>query len=60
MELLGGDPALINGSTVACIGPVTAETARGLGIEVDLMAEEQTIDGLVRTLVEAARAGAWR
>jgi uroporphyrinogen III methyltransferase/synthase len=37
---------------VACIGPVTAETARELGVPVDVMAEEYTIEGLVEALVD--------
>jgi len=41
-------------SSVACIGPITAETARDLGLPVDVVAEEYTIPGLVRALAEAA------
>jgi uroporphyrinogen III methyltransferase/synthase len=37
--------------TIACIGPVTAETARELGLRVDLVADEYTIPGLVRALI---------
>jgi uroporphyrinogen III methyltransferase/synthase len=36
---------------VACIGPVTAATARDLGLTVDVEAAEHTIDGLVDALV---------
>ena len=39
--------------TIACIGPVTAETARELGLRVDLVAGEYTIPGLVRALTGA-------
>ncbi|PWH18230.1 MAG: uroporphyrinogen-III synthase [Ardenticatenia bacterium] len=39
-----GDPA------IACIGPVTAETARQSGLHVDIVAEEYTVDGLFRAL----------
>lgn len=35
----------------ACIGPVTAETARNEGIRVELVAREYTIDGLVAAIV---------
>ena len=42
---------------VACIGPVTAATARDLGIEPAIEAPEHTIDGLVAALV-AHRTGA--
>lgn len=43
--------------TVACIGPVTAETAQELGIKVDLVAGEYTIPGLVKALVGGAGTG---
>jgi uroporphyrinogen III methyltransferase/synthase len=39
-------------ATVACIGPITAGTARELGLPVHLVAEEYTIAGLVRALVQ--------
>jgi len=35
---------------VACIGPVTAGTARELGLQVDMVAEEYTIEGLVEAI----------
>ncbi|HUQ62966.1 MAG TPA: uroporphyrinogen-III C-methyltransferase [Acidimicrobiales bacterium] len=38
---------------VACIGPVTAATARQRGLEVTVEAEEHTVDGLVTSLVDA-------
>ncbi|MDD3654603.1 MAG: uroporphyrinogen-III C-methyltransferase [Desulfotomaculaceae bacterium] len=37
---------------VACIGPVTAATAMELGIKVDVVAAEYTIDGLVTAIME--------
>ncbi|MCX7840729.1 MAG: uroporphyrinogen-III synthase, partial [Anaerolineae bacterium] len=37
-------------SHIACIGPVTARTARELGLRVDIVAEEYTIAGLVTAL----------
>lgn len=40
-------------SLVACIGPVTSETARSLGITVDVEATEHTIPGLVEALTTA-------
>jgi uroporphyrinogen III methyltransferase/synthase len=39
--------------TVACIGPITAQTAREAGIRVDVVADEFTVDGLVRALTAA-------
>lgn len=41
---------LLAGTQVACIGPVTARTARELGIRVDAEAPEHTIPGLVEAL----------
>ncbi len=35
----------------ACIGPITAQTARELGLRVDIEAKEFTIDGLVKAIV---------
>ncbi len=37
--------------TIACIGPITAQTAQELGLRVDVIAEEYTIQGLVNALV---------
>ena len=51
-RLLGGDIEPINQTVVACIGPVTAETAREEGIRVDVVANQQTVDGLVESLVD--------
>jgi len=41
---------------IACIGPVTADTARELGLPVDVMAEEYTVDGLLNALRVAVPA----
>lgn len=48
--LLDGDIAPLAHAVVACIGPITADTARELGFEVDIIAEEHTVPGLVRAL----------
>jgi uroporphyrinogen III methyltransferase/synthase len=37
--------------TIACIGPITADTARDLGFHVHLVAETYTIPGLVDALI---------
>lgn len=42
---------LLGGVTIACIGPITAQTARKLGLAVDITAEKYTIEGLVESLV---------
>ncbi|MBK9179695.1 MAG: uroporphyrinogen-III synthase [Acidimicrobiales bacterium] len=39
--------------TVVCIGPITAATARRLGLSVDAVAAEHTAEGLVAALVGA-------
>jgi uroporphyrinogen-III synthase len=38
--------------TMACIGPITSQTARELGLHVDIEAKEFTIDGLVEAIVQ--------
>jgi len=40
------------GITVACIGPITAKTARDRGMKVHVEAREYTVDGLIRAIVE--------
>ena len=44
----------LNRAIIACIGPITAQTAREAGLPVDVMArrEAYTTDGLVAALVE--------
>ena len=37
---------------IACIGPITSQTARELGLDVDIEAKEFTIDGLVEAIVQ--------
>lgn len=39
---------------IVCIGPVTAETAKGLGLDVEAVADVYTIDGLMAKLAELA------
>lgn len=50
LRLLGEHRELLEGITVACIGPITAETARKNGLTVDICAEQYTIDGLVAAI----------
>ena len=42
---------------VACIGPITAATAREAGLDVAVVAAEHTLDGLVDALIAGLRAG---
>jgi uroporphyrinogen III methyltransferase/synthase len=41
---------------VACIGPITAKTAEELGLRVDVVATEYTVEGLVRAIREQAES----
>jgi len=41
--------------TIACIGPVTAQTAESLGLKVDVAAADYTIDGLVEAMINYFR-----
>ena len=52
MELIGERRELLEGVTIASIGPITTKTAESLGLKVDITADEYTIDGLVKALVE--------
>ncbi|MBN2038457.1 MAG: uroporphyrinogen-III C-methyltransferase [Spirochaetes bacterium] len=42
---------------IACIGPITADTASGLGYNPDIVASEYTIDGLVQAITEYYTGG---
>jgi uroporphyrinogen-III synthase len=49
-----GDPlSAISMARIACIGPVTADTARELGLPVHIVAEPHTLDGLIDALIQA-------
>ena len=52
VDLMGGNPDLINTSKTVIIGPITSETARELGVHVDLEAEEQSTDGIVKAITK--------
>ncbi|MCZ6544439.1 MAG: uroporphyrinogen-III C-methyltransferase [Chloroflexi bacterium] len=54
IELLGGRE-LLRGVRIVCIGPITAETARAAGLEVALVSEIHTIDGMIDALQEQLR-----
>ena len=48
--LLDGDLGSLGDAKIACIGPVTASAAREAGLEVDILATEYTVAGLVEAL----------
>ena len=48
----GGSERLLDGVCLACIGRVTAEAARGLGLRADICPTEHTLPALVQALCE--------
>ncbi len=46
----GGHLSSLQGVCVACIGPITAKTAREVELTVDVVAEDYTLDGLIEAL----------
>ncbi len=50
LDILDGDRQYLDAACIACIGPITAATARERGLRVDLMAEQSTVEGLVESL----------
>lgn len=56
LDLLGADGAeLVRKTQVACIGPITADTCLKHQIKPDMMAQEYTIDGLVKAILAKAK-----
>lgn len=45
-------PALLEGVTLASIGPITSDTIRAKGLVPDIEADSFTIDGLIQALLE--------
>ena len=43
-------PGILNGTRVACIGPITKDTATKLGIKTDIMPEKYTIPALTEAI----------
>ncbi len=44
--------SLVGNTVIACIGPITAETARRYGLEVTIMTVDYTIDALASEIVK--------
>jgi uroporphyrinogen III methyltransferase/synthase len=53
VEILGkkGYKTILEGVSIACIGPVTAKTAEEYGIKTDIMPKEYTVPALVDAMV---------
>ena len=45
-----GDIDKLSNTTIACIGPITAATAREMGLKVDIVSLEHTIPGMVKAI----------
>ena len=58
VQIFGAEPAadLLNATTVASIGPVTAEAAEQYGIKTAIMPKEYTIPALVGAIVDHVRS----
>lgn len=57
MRDAGYDPQALPGKPIyACIGPITADAAREEGLPVALVAEEYTIEGLVKGLMDLSKS----
>ena len=55
---LGDDRQVLDECLTACIGPITAATARELGLTVDIVATEHNVEGLADALVNHFTAAA--
>ncbi|MEO5656520.1 MAG: uroporphyrinogen-III C-methyltransferase [Nitrospiria bacterium] len=51
LDALGPDARLVRDATVACLGPVTADAARGRGLSVAIEPARQTMPALVEALI---------
>jgi len=51
LQIMGRKLSLPEKVRIACIGPVTAATAREAGLPVDIIQDEYTMEGLVQSLI---------
>lgn len=54
-----GDASLLKKTKIIAIGPITAQTCESLGLTPAAVAEEYTIDGMIRAIREHAANGVW-
>jgi uroporphyrinogen-III synthase len=47
----GGNRLQLQGAVIACIGPVTAETLKSLGLPPQVVASQQSLEGLIEALI---------
>lgn len=60
VEIMGRDFTLPAHIDVACIGPVTAATAKKAGFKIDIQQEEYTMEGLVQSLINHVKNKSFR
>ncbi len=53
IDMLDGDATRLGAAEIACIGPITAATAREHGLDVSIVADEYSIPGLIDALCAA-------
>ena len=60
VRLFGGRKLaeIVSGSTIACIGPITAATVEELGGCVDIVADQFTVTDMLRVIIEHFQANA--
>lgn len=56
LQALDGDKGLLEGVTLASIGPITSKTLENNGLKADITAKTYTIDGLVKALKDFYQA----
>jgi uroporphyrinogen III methyltransferase/synthase len=56
ITMLDGDVSPLRNVRIAAIGPITAQSLREAGLDVDIMPEEHTIEALVGAVVDHAQA----
>lgn len=52
LDILGDDKQYLDDIPIACIGPITADTAIQLGLKVELVADVHTVEGLVESITK--------
>ncbi|NJN83146.1 MAG: uroporphyrinogen-III synthase [Caldilineaceae bacterium] len=52
LQYEGGSLAMLDHVCVACMGPITEQTARGYGLHVDIVPSLHTAEGLISALAE--------
>ena len=52
VDQLDGKTGLLDGVSLACIGPITADACRKYGLEPQIISDTFTIDGLTEAIVK--------